>query len=106
MTLTREECDDILRPLLRATLPKAQINRNFSRKVLRAPGGLLGMEIPCLYTSQVVKHIECLLLHGGSTSITGRLLEAALEVAKAEAGIPGSLFSQPFDTYGCLITDS
>ena len=64
------------------------------------------MEIPCLYTSQVVEHIECLLRHGGSTSITGQLLEAALEVANAEAGIPGSLFSQPFDTYGCLITDS
>ena len=106
MTLTREECDDILRPLLRATLPKTRINRNFNRKVLHAPGGLLGLELPCLYTTQVVEHVECLLRHGGSQSITGKLLEAALEVAKAEAGVQGSLFGNSFKTYGHLITSS
>ena len=43
LTLTREECDTILKPLYQTVLPKARINRNFSRKVLRAPSGWLGL---------------------------------------------------------------
>ena len=106
MSLSQEECKDILCPLLRATLPKARINRNFSRNILQAPGGLMGLELPCLYASQVVNHIECLLRYGGSNTFTGQLLKEALEAAKAEAGIPGALLSQPFDKYGDLITHS
>ena len=30
MTLTREECDQILQPIFKAALPKARINRNFN----------------------------------------------------------------------------
>ena len=58
MNVTRQECDDILKPLLRASLPKARINQNFNCKILRAPGGLLGLEVPCLYTTQVLEHID------------------------------------------------
>ena len=78
LMLTQEECDEILQPLFRTMLPKMRINRNFSLKVLRAPGGLLGLQMPCLYTTQVTEHIDCLLRHGGTRSITGQLLNATL----------------------------
>ena len=106
LTLTREECDYILRPLYTAILPKTRINRHFSRAMLRAPGGLLGLEFPCLYTQQVVSHVECLLRHGGNDSITGQLLEATIEVAKTELGQGGSLFQQDFLKTGFLLTNS
>ena len=82
LTLTKAECDYILWELYQEILPKARINRNFSRSMLRAPGGHLGLEFPCLYTQQIVSHVECLLRHGGTDSITGQLLEASIEVAK------------------------
>ena len=78
LTLSRNECDHILWPLYNAILPKTRINRHFSRTVLRAPGGHMGLEFPCLYTQQVTAHVKCLLHHGGTNSITGQLLEASI----------------------------
>ena len=104
MNLTRDECDKILQPLLRASLPKARINRNFNRKVLRAPGGLLGLEAPCLYTTQVIEHVDCLIRHGGTTTFTGQLLDGTIEAAKVEIGAAGPLFTNSFDFYSHLLT--
>ena len=59
MTLTREQCDNILKPLLRTALPRTRINRNFCRKTLRAPGGFLGLNFPCLYV-----HLSSCRSHG------------------------------------------
>ena len=106
LTLTKEECNHILRPLYAATLPKARINCNFSQAMLRAPGGLLGLEMPCLYTQQIVSHMECLLRHGGTDSITGQLLEASIEVSKTELGMQGDLFHHFFESIGFLLTNS
>ena len=106
MTLTREQCDNILKPLLRTALPRTRINRNFCGKTLRAPGGFLGLNFPCLYTSQVIAHMECLLRHGGQSTITGRLLEGTIEVAKAELGFPGKLFSHSASEFSHLLTSS
>ena len=64
----------------------------------------MGLERPCLYTSQVAEHIECLIRHRGSDTITGQLLDGTIEVAKAEIGIAGELFSIPFDTHSHLVT--
>ena len=64
----------------------------------------MGLEMPCLYTSQVSKHIECLIRHGGSDTITGQLLNGTIEVAKVEIGIAGELFSILFDTHSHLVT--
>ena len=105
MNLTRQECDDILKPLLQALLPKA-INRNFNRKVLRAPGGLLGLEVPCLYTTQVIKHIDCLIRHGGTMTFTGQLLDGTIKIAKVELGISGQLLTNSYDFYGHLLSES
>ena len=106
LTLTREECNHILRPLYAAVLPKTRINRNFSRVMLRAPGGYSGLEFPCLYTQQVVAHTECLLHHGRTNSITGQLFEATIEVAKAELGLGGPLFHHNHQELGFLLMNS
>ena len=106
LTLTKEESDHILRPLYVATLPKAGINQHFSRAMLRAPGGHLGLELLCLYTQQIVSHVECLLHHGRTDSITGQLLEASIKVSKTELGMSGSLFQHSYSSVGFLLTNS
>ena len=106
MTLTHEQCDHILKPLLQTALPQNRINRNFFRKSLRAPGGFLGLNFPCEYTSQIVSHMECLIRRRGQSTITGRLLEGTIEVAKAELGLPGKLFSHSAPSFSHLLTSS
>ena len=105
MNFTRQDCDNLLKPLLQLFLPKARINRNFNRTVLRAPGGWMGLEIPCMYTNQVIQHIDCLLRHGGTNTITGQLLKGTIEQAKVEIRVCGNLLTQPFNLYGYLLTD-
>ena len=50
--------------------------------------------------------MECLLRHGGQSTITGRLLEGSIKVAKAELGLPGKLFSHSASNLSHLITHS
>ena len=47
----------------------------------------MGLELPCLYTTQVNEHIDCLLRHGRTETITSQLLD-----------------STSFDNYGHLLT--
>ena len=66
----------------------------------------MGLEIPCLYTNQVIQHIDCLLQHGGTNTIMGQSLNGTIEQAKVEIGVCGNVLTQPFDLYGYLLTDS
>ena len=50
--------------------------------------------------------MECLLRHGGQSTITSRLLEGTIEVAKAELGFPGKLFSHSASEFSHLLTSS
>ena len=70
------------------------------------PGGLLGLGVPCLYTAQVAEHVECLLQHGRTRTITGQLLDGTIEDAKVELGVSGQLLTNSFDYYSHLLTDS
>ena len=79
---------------------------NFNRKVLRAQGELLGLEVPCLYTARLAEHVECLVRHGGTRTITGKLLDGTIKDAKVELGVSGQLLTNSFDFYGHLLTDS
>ena len=65
----------------------------------------MGLEMPCLYTSQISEHVECLIRHGGTDTITGQLLDGTIEVANAEIGTAGDLFSLDYDIYSPLVTD-
>ena len=62
--------------------------------------------MPCLYTTQIVEHADCLLRHGSTNSITGQLIEGTLEIAKAEVSLPGSFFSFDYMCFGLLLTNS
>ena len=64
----------------------------------------MGLELPCLYTTQVIEHVDCLLRHGGTKTITGQLLDGNIEKAKVEVGISGDLLTASFDDYGHLLT--
>ena len=65
----------------------------------------MGLELPCLHTTQTIEHIECLIRHGGTQTITGQLLDGTIKQAKVELGISGPLLTQPYDIYVHLLTE-
>ena len=66
----------------------------------------MGLQFPCLYTQQVIDHVDCLLRHGGTSSILGQLLDATIKRAKVEIGVAGQLFRCDFHRTGFLLTNS
>jgi hypothetical protein len=53
-----------------------------------------------------IQHVSLVLRETYSNSPTGTLLGMSMEVMKVEIGVGGSLFTQSFDRYGILATDS
>ena len=51
LSLSRQQCDKIMAPILKAVLPKAGYNRHFSRKLLYGPLSHFGAGVRNLYTT-------------------------------------------------------
>jgi hypothetical protein len=105
-TFTRHDCDEILRPL-RSCLSALGFNRNYPTVLLHAPLSQLGLDIPDLYVSQGIEHVNMLLELGHlSNNITGSLLRGAIEQTKLEVGLGGSLFRQDLHQLRSVVTQS
>ena len=104
LNLSKSQCDELMRPILKAALPKAGYNRNFPKEVIHGPTSLLGADIHHPYTTQLISHLDILLRHGGQDTITGQLLTGHLETTKLELGLPRPLFGQDFGIFGQLAT--
>ena len=61
LNLSKSQCDELMRPILKAALPKAGYNRNFPKEVLHRPTSLLGADIHHPYTTQLIAHLDILL---------------------------------------------
>jgi hypothetical protein len=106
LNLSKNQCNQLMRPILEAALPKAGYNRNFPKEVIHGPTSLLGADIHHPYTTQLIVHLDILLRHGGQETITGQLLTGNLETTKLELGLPGPSFGQDFSRFGKLVTSS
>jgi hypothetical protein len=104
-SLTEEECDTIMRPILMAALPKAGYNRNFPRKVFFGSPSLLGSGFDDLHTTQIIEHISMISQHGPLATLTGQLLRGTLEAAKLELGLSGRFLSHSYCDFEHLRTD-
>ena len=105
LTLTKEECDSIMQPLLREGLPKIGLGRTFPRDVIHAPEAYQGIGLRPLFFTMSTRHVKAVMAHSQRQSLTGRLLRASIEWLKVESGGAGPLFSQPFDFHGQYATD-
>jgi hypothetical protein len=106
LNLSKHQCNELMRPILKAALPKAGYNRNFPKEVIHGPTSLLGTDIHHPYTTQLIAHLDILLWHGGQETITGQLLTGNLERTKLELWLPDPLFGQDFSRFGKLVTSS
>ncbi len=75
-------------PILTAGLPAAGLTRTFPRAIVHGPWQWGGLNIPNLFTEQIMKHVHTILKFSGNTSdMTGILLQASCEAFRLEAGL-------------------
>jgi len=76
-TFSPQQCHRITSPLLQQGLPKAGVIRTFPRALAHGPLEYGGLDIPNLYTEQLIAHVTTLLRYGpDQTDPTGALLHA------------------------------
>ena len=102
-TFTTKQCDFLLRPILKATLPKLGIARTTGRKFLHGPYYLQGNNISQVYTELGVARLNVLLNHGGLDTQLGK---CCLECHQLECGFCTRMFKLNYSVYGSLVTDS
>jgi len=79
-----------------AALPAMVINRNFPRAVAHGPRSHQGLNLPNLFTKQLIAHVMTILWFGPQQDDpTGHLLKANVEAFRLEVGLCGQVFQMP-----------
>jgi hypothetical protein len=105
-SLSKEQCETIMKPIWAAALPALGINHHLSLNVVHGPIRYQGVGIPDLWTVQGIVKLWLALCHGDARTITGNQLRALMELHTLEIGLPGQLLQQDFLIYGQLATIS
>ena len=104
-TITKEQWDSIIRPVIDVGLQKAGISRSFPRDVLFGPELCQGMGVIHPFHFQELEHLQTILRTGNSFNTTGKLLQLCLESMKLELGMPGSIWELDYKLLGDCATD-
>jgi hypothetical protein len=105
-SLSKAQCDRIMKPIRAAALSALGINRHLSLVVVHGPQRYQGVGIPELWTVQGILKLWIALHHGDADTITGHQLRASMELLTLELGLPGQLMRQDFTLFGHIITKS
>jgi len=91
LTVTNQ-CELIMRPILKQGLSKAGIIQTFPQALTYGPVWYGGLAIPNLYTEQLVEQLGVQQCYGDHTmDMTGLLIRANIKVLKLEAGLQGEI---------------
>jgi hypothetical protein len=105
-SMSKKQCDDIMKPIRSAALSALGSNRHLSLVVVHGPQRYQGMGIPDLWTVQGILKLWITIQHGDALTITGHQLRASMELHTLEIGLPGNLLQQDYSIYGQLATNS
>jgi hypothetical protein len=90
-TLSESQFNKITTPALMAGITNSHICRNFPRVLIHAPPTSIRAGIPDIFTTQNLEHIDIMITHGRSQSLTCQLLRATFEAFVLECGIGRTL---------------
>jgi hypothetical protein len=102
-TLTKEECEDIQRPVVNAILPKMGIARSAPRKVVFGTKQYGGLGLTHLAALQGNIRLQYLLGHLRCGGTTGELMQMLLDYTQLECGCRGNPLLQDYKNYECLL---
>jgi hypothetical protein len=106
-TFTREECTDIIAPVLKEGLSRSGMNRSMPRAVVYGPLRYQGIDLNELYVTQGAEHIfRCLNFGYRRSFLPGALLRATAQQTILEIGLPGEIFQVDACKWGKLATAS
>jgi len=96
MTFLCKECKQIMLPILQQGLPKAGVIRTFPRVLAHSPLDYGGLDIPHLFTEQIIAHIHTILCYGPvKDDPTSLLLHTTAEAMRLELGYSSKLLAAP-----------
>ena len=90
-TLTEDQWEYVLKPVMQAGLNKSGISRNMPRKVVFGPTLFQGMGMLHPFHFQELEHWETILRCGNSDGTTGKLIKTSLESLRLELGVTGPI---------------
>ena len=99
LTLSKDQYDEIMSPVLKQFLPKIGLNRNIPRDLLYAPSIVQGFDIKSPYFMQGINHVCDISEHLWKDDLTGRLLKCNLEQLRIEMGDNEPILSTSIDRY-------
>ena len=92
--LSKNECEDIMRPALQAALPKMGFNRNMPRAVVFGPKAYQGLEIRHLFTVQGIAHLKDIISHQLQNDLTAALHRCSFEALFLLTGLNDKFLSR------------
>ena len=92
LTLTEDECDYIMSPILQYRLPRAVLCRNITRALLYGRKEHQGLGLNNLHTIMVITQVQVLLDNVWENTVPGDLFRVSIKSLKLELGITGSIF--------------
>jgi hypothetical protein len=98
-TLSYKECEDILRLVVSAILPKMGIVLDTARKVVFGSEKCCGLGLDHLATVQNFSRIKYLIGHIRSKSITSKLIRQQLDYTQLEIGCSAQVLGQDYKRY-------
>ena len=104
MSLSEKNAHTLSTEMYRPILPKLGCNRNFPLLLRYNSSHLLGLNLPDPYVEQGVAKLQVLISHGGSSTITGKLIQVLLEQHQLEIGSFRQFFHLEYGKYHFIKT--
>jgi hypothetical protein len=98
-TLSYKECEGVQWAVVAAILPKMGIVRNAARKIVFGSAKYCGLGLDHLTTIQNYSHLQYLIGHIRSKSITSKLIRQQLVYTHLEIGCSAQVLGQDYNRY-------
>jgi hypothetical protein len=105
-TLSKEQCEDIMKPILSAGLSHSGIVNTVKRAVAYGPERFLGLGLPHLHVEQTIEGVQRILRFVKSKAVPGQFIRSTIQDHTVELGLPGNMFQHSFKEFGHLATQS
>ena len=103
LTLTENECEEVMWILIQTFLPRSGINRNIKRDVLYGDIQVQGLGLKSLYLTQGIAHVGDIIEHIWKETITGHLIKSCLENLRLELGCNIPILKSDYHKYRDIV---
>jgi hypothetical protein len=100
--LTKEQCQQIMAPVINYALPAMGVCRNFPRDLVFSSTKYCGIGIKHIHTLQEISRIKDILHHTYMQTTTGKLYRTSFEYLILQLGMGTDLRSIDYDKYNLL----